>query len=51
VISVDFRAAAARKETTDVLEIAAQNWRDVGLNMVINQMPDMDQITFFTQTG
>jgi peptide/nickel transport system substrate-binding protein len=41
-VRVDFQAAAARKETTDVLEIAVQNWKAVGLNIVINQMADAD---------
>jgi peptide/nickel transport system substrate-binding protein len=42
VVRVDYQAAAARKETIDVLEIATQNWQDIGLNIVINQMPDAD---------
>jgi peptide/nickel transport system substrate-binding protein len=31
--------ADAGKECLDVLEIANQNWKDIGLNVVINQMP------------
>jgi peptide/nickel transport system substrate-binding protein len=45
VVRVDYQAAAARKETIDVLELATQNWKDVGLNIVINQMSDADFTT------
>lgn len=37
-VSVDVQADAG-KECVSVLEIAEQNWRDIGLNVIINQMP------------
>jgi peptide/nickel transport system substrate-binding protein len=46
-VRIDIQADAG-KEANSVLEIATKNWKDVGLNIVVNQVPPADFKTKWT---